>query len=66
MCSKFIVMRRMNFAALEIQNRRAGVSHQDRRVGGDDELAVLGDHVFDGGDERQLANRRERGFGFIK
>ncbi len=35
-------------------------------MGGDNELRIFPHHLFERGDERQLAHGRERGFGFVE
>ena len=47
-------------------DERVGIGHQDRRMGGDDELRFFQHQVVDAGDDRKLAFGRERGLGLVQ
>src|SRR6266404_4182022 len=52
--------------ALEQQDLGPRQRHQDRRVGGDDELAILGRAVAQDREQRQHADRRERSLRLVE
>src|SRR5581483_221716 len=53
--------------ARQMENRRLGVSHDDRRVRRDEELRAAPPHVLvDEREERELSLRRERGLGLVE
>ena len=43
-----------------------GIGHEDRGVGGDDELGMVADEVVDAGEDAHLAGGRQGGFGFVE
>lgn len=52
-------------AVVEEQDLGLGQRHEDRRVRGDDELAILGHPVLKDGQEREHARPRERSLGLV-
>ena len=63
---KLFVLDFLDFAIRKLEDLRVGERQNDRRVRSDDELRIFGHHLFQRGDEGELARWRERGFGFIE